>query len=97
MFRVATKSAPELAVMKTVVEGGATVQVTAANGSDSEEEDDENVYNVKVNIIFKVFIVFLKPTYNVVQFKIKKSEIDFKKVKKLNFEPISGIFFYYFD
>lgn len=84
--------------MKTVVEGGATVQVTAANGSDSEEEDDENVYNVKVNIIFKVFIVFLKPTYNVVQFKkkIKKSEIDFKKVKKLNFEPISGIFFLLF-
>ncbi|CAB3237286.1 unnamed protein product [Arctia plantaginis] len=47
LFRVATKSAPELAVMKTVVEGGATVQVTA-NGSDSEEEDDENVYNVKI-------------------------------------------------
>ncbi|XP_049887332.1 RE1-silencing transcription factor-like isoform X4 [Pectinophora gossypiella] len=33
-------------VMKTVVEGGATVEVTSQDISDSE--DDENVYNVKV-------------------------------------------------
>lgn len=33
--------------MKTVIEGGATVQVTAQE-SDSDEEDDENVFNVKV-------------------------------------------------
>lgn len=52
---MATKAAPELAIMKTVVEGGATVQVTAQE-SDSEEEDDENVYNVKVIIISRLFM-----------------------------------------
>lgn len=35
-------------MVKTVVEGGATVEVTSQDASDSEE-DDENVYNVKVN------------------------------------------------
>ncbi|XP_026323791.1 RE1-silencing transcription factor-like isoform X2 [Hyposmocoma kahamanoa] len=34
-------------VVKTVVEGGATVEVTSQDASDSEE-DDENVYNVKI-------------------------------------------------
>ena len=33
--------------MKTVIEGGTTVHVTAQE-SDTDEEDDENVYNVKV-------------------------------------------------
>lgn len=46
LYWSATKSAPERAVMKTVVEGGATIQVTA-HESDSDE-DDENVYNVKI-------------------------------------------------
>ncbi|XP_026727364.1 RE1-silencing transcription factor-like isoform X2 [Trichoplusia ni] len=45
VFRLANKT-PEVAVMKTVVEGGTTVQVTAQ--SESDEEDDENVYNVKI-------------------------------------------------
>lgn len=38
--------------MKTVVEGGTTVQVTAQ--SESDEEDDENVYNVKVCSVYKL-------------------------------------------
>ncbi|CAH0600465.1 unnamed protein product [Chrysodeixis includens] len=46
VYRLANKT-PEVAVMKTVVEGGATVQVTA-HESESDEEDDENVYNVKI-------------------------------------------------
>lgn len=36
-------------MVKTVVEGGTTVEVTSQDASDSEE-DDENVYNVKVNL-----------------------------------------------
>ncbi|XP_075982575.1 uncharacterized protein LOC142980878 isoform X2 [Anticarsia gemmatalis] len=49
LFRVTSKAAPELAVMKTVVEGGATIHVTAQDReSESEEDDDENVYNVKI-------------------------------------------------
>ncbi|KAJ8734007.1 hypothetical protein PYW07_014558 [Mythimna separata] len=44
-FRLANK-APEAPVMKAVIEGGTTVQVTQE--SDSDEEDDENVYNVKI-------------------------------------------------
>ncbi|KAJ8734805.1 hypothetical protein PYW08_014055 [Mythimna loreyi] len=45
IFRLANK-APEVSVMKTVIEGGTTVHVTQE--SDSDEEDDENVYNVKI-------------------------------------------------
>lgn len=37
--------------MKTVVEGGTTVQVTTHDVSDSEEEEEENVYNVTVHFI----------------------------------------------
>lgn len=37
----------ESETVKTVVEGGATIQVTSHNISDSDEEDG-NVYNVKV-------------------------------------------------
>ncbi|XP_072936266.1 uncharacterized protein [Epargyreus clarus] len=38
----------DIGVMKTVVEGGTTVQVTH-DVTDSEEEEDENIYNVKIN------------------------------------------------
>lgn len=46
LFRLANK-APEVPLMKTVIEGGTTVHVTAQE-SDTDEEDDENVYNVKI-------------------------------------------------
>lgn len=36
-------------MVKTVTQDGATVKVTAEEISDSEEGDDDNVYNVKVN------------------------------------------------
>ncbi|PZC87101.1 hypothetical protein B5X24_HaOG201337 [Helicoverpa armigera] len=38
---------PEVPLMKTVIEGGTTVHVTAQE-SETDEEDDENVYNVKI-------------------------------------------------
>ncbi|KAG6458640.1 RE1-silencing transcription factor isoform X2 [Manduca sexta] len=38
----------EVSVVKTVIEGGATVQVTTHDESDTDAEDDENVYNIKV-------------------------------------------------
>ncbi|KAL0850142.1 hypothetical protein ABMA28_012019, partial [Loxostege sticticalis] len=44
VFRVASKPGP---VVNTVVEG-ATVQVTSQDGSDSEDEDDANIYNIKI-------------------------------------------------
>uniref|UniRef100_A0A2A4J6W9 C2H2-type domain-containing protein n=1 Tax=Heliothis virescens TaxID=7102 RepID=A0A2A4J6W9_HELVI len=46
LFRLAHKT-PEVPLMKTVIEGGTTVHVTAQE-SDTDEEDDENVYNVKI-------------------------------------------------
>lgn len=48
-FRQATRPS-EVGVVKTIVEGGATIEVTSQDMSDSEE-DEENVYSVKVNII----------------------------------------------
>ncbi|XP_053601420.1 zinc finger protein pita-like isoform X2 [Plodia interpunctella] len=39
---------PSKEVMKTVVEGGATVQVTSQDASDSDE-DDGNVFNIKID------------------------------------------------
>ncbi|XP_004928474.1 RE1-silencing transcription factor isoform X5 [Bombyx mori] len=38
----------EVPVMKTVIEGGATVQVSTQDLSDTDMEDDENVYNIKI-------------------------------------------------
>ncbi|XP_041973712.1 RE1-silencing transcription factor-like isoform X3 [Aricia agestis] len=43
----ASKTSKEV-IMKTVVEGGATVQVSSQDASDSEEEEYSNVYNVKI-------------------------------------------------
>lgn len=39
--------------MKAVVESGATVQLTTQDLSDTDMEDDENVYNIKVIFHFK--------------------------------------------
>ncbi|CAH0699009.1 unnamed protein product [Spodoptera exigua] len=48
IFRLANNNKmTEVPLMKTVIDGGTTVQVVA-NESDSDEEDDENVYNVKI-------------------------------------------------
>lgn len=46
LFRMAHKT-PEVPLMKTVIEGGTTVHVTAQE-SETDEEDNENVYNVKI-------------------------------------------------
>ncbi|XP_028159481.1 proteoglycan 4-like isoform X3 [Ostrinia furnacalis] len=45
VYRNSTKSEP---VVKTVVGDGTTVHVTSQDGSDSEDEDEGNVYNVKI-------------------------------------------------
>lgn len=52
IFKVLPKfsKSPSKEVMKTVVEGGATVQVTSQDASDSDE-DDGNVFNIKVSNI----------------------------------------------
>ncbi|CAH1643432.1 unnamed protein product [Spodoptera littoralis] len=48
IFRLANNNKiAEVPLMKAVIDGGTTVQVTAQE-SDSDEEDDENVYNVKI-------------------------------------------------
>lgn len=43
-------------VVKTIVESGATVQVTSQDNSDSDE-DEGNVYNVKVSNYLKFFLL----------------------------------------
>lgn len=48
----------EVPLMKAVIDGGTTVQVTAQE-SDSDEEDDENVYNVKVSNVQIIHILFV--------------------------------------
>jgi hypothetical protein len=49
VFSYAFKNLKRQQIVKTVVEGGATVQVTSQDGSNSdEEEDEENVFNIKV-------------------------------------------------
>lgn len=50
----------EVPVMKTVIEGGATVQVSTQDLSDTDMEDDENVYNIKVKkTVIKLLIEIL--------------------------------------
>ncbi|KAM3966709.1 uncharacterized protein ACR2FA_012252 [Aphomia sociella] len=49
LYNSATKTLAKPTVVKQVVEGGATVQVASHEEYESEEEDDENVFNIKID------------------------------------------------